>query len=76
MQSLKDQGPVEEEGEGVSLHDANDDSEEGNDDDYEPSDRDEPIPTNLPTLDSPLARHASADHMNANSAENLDREFT
>jgi len=73
---LEDQGAVEEEEEGLPLREPDDESEEGNDDDYEPSDRDEPISTNLPALDSPPMRLDSADNVNANSAENIDREFT
>ena len=73
MRPLED---IEEEEEGPSLHEANDDWEGGNDDDYEPSDKDEPISTNLPRLDSPPTRLHSSDNVNENSAENIDREFT
>ncbi len=75
MRTLEDQGAVEEEEEGASLDEANDDSEEGNDDDYEPSDRDEPISTHLPRLDSPPTRLHSSGNVNENSAENIDREL-
>jgi hypothetical protein len=69
VRPLQEQGAVQNEEAEESVHEANDD-------DYEPSDRDEPIPTNLPRLDSPPTRLESSDNVNENSAENIDREFT
>ena len=76
MLPFEDQDAVEEEAERASLHKPNDELEEGNDDDYEPSDRDEPVFTRLPRLDSPPTCLHSSDNINEPSAESMDREFT
>ena len=74
MGPFKDQAAVEEEHEGPSLHDAIDELEEDDEDDYQPSNREEPIPTDLPILDLPPTPLPSPNGRNDNSAENIDRE--
>ena len=76
MGPFKDQAAVEEEHEGPSLHDTIDELEEDDEDDYQPSNREEPILTDLPILDLPPTPLPSLNGRNDNSAENIDREST
>lgn len=53
------------------------DSSGGSDDDYAPSDGNDPIPTDLPSLDFPLHTPSSSqNNVDLPSPDDINREFT
>jgi hypothetical protein len=76
MGPFKDQAAVKEDGEGQSLPDVMDESEVSDDDEYQPSNREDPMGTELPILDLPPTPLPSPNGRYANSVENIDREST